>query len=79
MTTLSDERGRRTVAQLVSGCGARVWPVGRLDLDSEGLLLMTDDGDFTQRMIHPSHQVEKEYLVTVSGDVDSALPCCPAL
>ena len=74
VTTLSDERGRRTVAQLVSGCGARVWPVGRLDLDSEGLLLMTDDGDFTQRMIHPSHQVEKEYLVTVSGDVDSALP-----
>ena len=74
VTTLSDERGRRTVAQLVSGCGARVWPVGRLDLDSEGLLLMTDDGDFTQRMIHPSHQVEKEYLVTVEGDVDRALP-----
>lgn len=74
VTTLSDERGRRTVAQLVSGCGARVWPVGRLDLDSEGLLLMTDDGDFTQRLIHPSHQVEKEYLVTVEGDVDRALP-----
>ncbi len=74
VTTLSDERGRRTVAQLVSGCGARVWPVGRLDLDSEGLLLMTDDGDFTQRLIHPSHQVEKEYLVTVAGDVDRAIP-----
>ena len=74
VTTLSDERGRRTVAQLVSGCGARVWPVGRLDLDSEGLLLMTDDGDFTQRLIHPSHQVEKEYLVTVEGDVDRAIP-----
>ena len=74
VTTLSDERGRRTVAQLVSGCGARVWPVGRLDLDSEGLLLMTDDGDFTQRLIHPSHQVEKEYLVTVEGDVAHALP-----
>ena len=74
VTTLADERGRRTVAQLVSGCGARVWPVGRLDLDSEGLLLMTDDGAFTQRLIHPSHQVEKEYLVTVEGDVDRALP-----
>ena len=74
VTTLADERGRRTVAQLVSGCGARVWPVGRLDLDSEGLLLMTDDGAFTQRLIHPSHQVEKEYLVTVEGDVDRAIP-----
>ena len=74
VTTLSDEKGRRTVASLVSGCGRRVWPVGRLDLDSEGLLLMTDDGDFTQRLIHPSHQVEKEYLVTVEGDVDRAIP-----
>ena len=74
VTTLSDERGGRTVGQLVSCRGARVWPVGRLDLDSEGLLLMTDDGDFTQRLIHPSHQVEKEYLVTVEGDVDRALP-----
>lgn len=44
VTTLSDEKGRRTVAELVAGCGARVWPVGRLDLDSEGLLLLTDDG-----------------------------------
>ena len=44
VTTLSDERGRKTVAQLVSGCTARVWPVGRLDMDSEGLLLLTDDG-----------------------------------
>ena len=62
VTTLSDEKGRKTVAQLVSGCGARVWPVGRLDLDSEGLLLMTDDGALTHRLIHPSHQVETESL-----------------
>lgn len=74
VTTLSDEKGRKTVADLVSGCGARVWPVGRLDLDSEGLLLMTDDGDLTQRLLHPSHEVEKEYLVSVAGDVDGALP-----
>ena len=74
VTTLSDEKGRKTVAQLVSGCGARVWPVGRMDLDSEGLLLMTDDGALTHRLIHPSHQVEKEYLVWVSGSVDKALP-----
>lgn len=74
VTTLCDERGRKTVAQLVSGCGKRVWPVGRLDLDSEGLLLMTDDGELTQRLIHPSHRVEKEYLVWVVGDVNKGLP-----
>ena len=74
VTTLSDEKGRRTVADLVKGCGVRVWPVGRLDLDSEGLLLLTDDGALTNRLLHPSSEVEKEYLVTVSGDVDRALP-----
>lgn len=74
VTTLSDEKGRRTVAALVSGCDRRVWPVGRLDLDSEGLLLMTDDGALTHTLLHPRHQVEKEYLVWVTGDVDQALP-----
>ena len=78
VTTLSDEKGRRTVAELVSGCSARVWPVGRLDLDSEGLLLLTDDGELTHRLTHPSHQVEKEYHVWVSGDVDRALPVLSA-
>lgn len=74
VTTLSDEKGRKTVAALVSGCGKRVWPVGRLDLDSEGLLLMTDDGELTNGLLHPSRQVEKEYLVWVTGDVEYALP-----
>ena len=74
VTTLSDEKGRKTVAELVADCGARVWPVGRLDLDSEGLLLLTDDGALTQRLIHPSHEVEKEYHVQVEGDVAAALP-----
>jgi len=74
VTTLSDEKGRKTVADLVSGCGARVWPVGRLDLDSEGLLIMTDDGALTQQLLHPSFEVEKEYLVWVTGDVKKALP-----
>lgn len=74
VTTLSDERGRRTAGELVAGCGRRVWPVGRLDLDSEGLLLFTDDGALTDRLIHPRHQVEKEYLVRVEGDVEGALP-----
>ena len=61
VTTLSDEKGRKTVAQLVEECPARVWPVGRLDMDSEGLLLLTDDGALTHRLTHPSHRVEKEY------------------
>lgn len=74
VSTCSDERGRPTVTGLVAGCGARVWPVGRLDLDSEGLLLMTDDGDLTHKLIHPSHEVEKQYLVLVSGDMEAALP-----
>ena len=73
VTTLSDEKGRKTVALLVADCPARVWPVGRLDMDSEGLLLLTDDGALTQRLTHPSHAVEKEYRVLVSGDVDRAL------
>lgn len=74
VTTLADEKGRRTVADLVKDCGARVWPVGRLDLDSEGLLLLTDDGALTHALLHPSHEVEKEYRVWVEGDVDTALP-----
>ncbi|HIT02791.1 MAG TPA: rRNA pseudouridine synthase [Candidatus Enterenecus merdae] len=74
VTTLSDERGRRTVAQLIKGCKARVWPVGRLDMDSEGLLLLTDDGALTHALTHPSHQVEKEYRVQVRGDLERALP-----
>lgn len=74
ITTLSDEKGRPTVAELVADCPARVWPVGRLDWDSEGLLLMTNDGELTHRLTHPSHQVEKEYIVTVTGDIDAALP-----
>lgn len=78
VTTLSDEKGRRTVAQLTADCPARVWPVGRLDMDSEGLLLLTDDGALTQRLTHPSHEVEKEYRVWVSGDIGRALPILSA-
>ena len=72
VTTLSDEKGRPTVADLVRDCGERVWPVGRLDMDSEGLLLMTNDGAWMQRLLHPSHQIEKEYRVTVTGPVEGA-------
>ncbi len=72
VTTLSDEKGRPNAAQLVD-CGERVYPVGRLDMDSEGLLLFTNDGSFAQRMAHPSHEVEKTYLTFVTGDTESAL------
>lgn len=74
VTTLSDEKGRPTVAQLVRDAGARVFPVGRLDMDSEGLLLLTNDGELMQRMIHPSFQIDKTYQVDVSGfQTDSAV------
>ena len=67
VTTLSDEKGRQNAAQLVADCGKRVYPVGRLDMDSEGLLLFTNDGDFANRLMHPKHEVEKTYRVWVSG------------
>ncbi|WP_369282262.1 pseudouridine synthase [Oscillibacter sp. GMB15532] len=67
VTTLSDEKGRPTVAELVKDAGARVFPVGRLDMDSEGLLLLTNDGELMQRLIHPSFQIDKTYEVEVSG------------
>lgn len=78
VTTLSDEKGRKTVTDLVAGCGVRVWPVGRLDMDSEGLLILTDDGALTHQLLHPSHQVDKEYLVWVTGKVNKALPILSA-
>lgn len=72
VTTLADERGRKTVAELVKDCGQRVYPVGRLDLDSEGLLLMTNDGELMQHLLHPSHEVSKTYHVSVYGPVSGA-------
>lgn len=67
VTTLSDEKGRQNVAQLVADCGVRVYPVGRLDMDSEGLLLLTNDGEFANRLMHPKHEVDKTYEVSVRG------------
>ena len=67
VTTLSDEKGRKNAAQLVSDCGVRVYPVGRLDMDSEGLLLFTNDGEFANLLMHPKHQVDKTYKVSVTG------------
>ena len=67
VTTLSDEKGRPNAAQLVSDCGVRVYPVGRLDMDSEGLLLFTNDGEFANMLMHPKHEVEKNYDVWVTN------------
>ena len=67
VTTLSDEKGRPNVSQLVADCGLRVYPVGRLDMDSEGLLLLTNDGDFADSFMHPKHEVNKTYEVWVKG------------
>jgi pseudouridine synthase len=70
VTTASDERGRPTVMDLVYKTKQRVFPVGRLDMDSEGLLLLTNDGELAQRLTHPRHEVEKEYLTLVLGTPD---------
>ena len=73
VTTMSDEKGRQTAADLVRDCGVRVYPVGRLDLDSEGLLLFTNDGEFANAMMHPKHEVDKTYLAWVVHYSDAAL------
>lgn len=69
ITTTSDQLGRRQVTQLVEDAGVRVYPVGRLDRDSEGLLLMTNDGHFANLMMHPRHHVSKTYRVTIRPDI----------
>lgn len=73
VTTMRDEKGRPTVAELVADAEVRLFPVGRLDYDSEGLLIMTDDGEAANRLAHPSHGVKKTYHVWVRGaDVAAA-------
>ena len=72
VTTLSDEKGRPDAASLVADCGTRVYPVGRLDMDSEGLLLFTNDGDFANALMHPKHEVNKTYQTWVRGYVPGA-------
>ena len=73
VTTLSDEKGRKTAAELVADCGVRVYPVGRLDMDSEGLLLFTNDGEFANKLMHPKHEVEKTYLTWTQNFSEEAL------
>ena len=69
VTTLSDEQGRKTVAELVADCGVRVYPVGRLDMDSEGLLILTNDGEVANKLMHPKHHVDKIYHVKIKGEI----------
>ena len=67
VTTLKDEKNRRCVSELVRDVGVRLYPVGRLDMYSEGLLIMTDDGDFANKLMHPSHRTDKVYHALISG------------
>jgi len=70
VTTMSDEKGRKSVADIID-VGTRVYPVGRLDLNSEGLLLMTNDGELTNKIAHPSGEIKKIYSVTLKGKVEN--------
>ena len=72
VTTASDEKGRQTVMDLVADIPVRIYPVGRLDYDTEGLLLMTNDGDLTYKITHPRNNVEKTYVAEVAGNMNMA-------
>ena len=74
VTTTADERGRKTVMDLITEVSTRLYPVGRLDINSEGLLLLTNDGQFANIMTHPSYNKTKTYIVEVSGDAAAAVP-----
>ena len=69
VTTVKDELGRKTVMELLKDVKARIYPVGRLDYDTEGLLLLTNDGDLSFRLTHPSNEVPKTYVVRISGKI----------
>lgn len=70
VTTASDEKGRKTVLDLVSDVEERIYPIGRLDMDSDGLLLLTNDGELTNKLTHPRHEIPKIYNVEVEGKVE---------
>lgn len=70
VTTMADEKGRRTAAELLDGINERLYPVGRLDRNSEGLLIFTNDGEFANNIMHPSKHVSKTYRVTIDGKVN---------
>ncbi|MCL2518795.1 MAG: rRNA pseudouridine synthase [Oscillospiraceae bacterium] len=69
VTTLSDEKGRKCITELISDIGERIYPVGRLDLDSEGLLLLTNDGELANKLMHPKHNIPKIYNVLIAAKI----------
>lgn len=69
LSTVKDDRGRKCVTELVEDAGARLYPIGRLDMDSDGLLLMTNDGELTNKLTHPKHEIPKIYHVKIKGKV----------
>lgn len=69
LSSVTDDRGRKCVTELVADVGVRLYPVGRLDMDSEGLLLMTNDGELTNKLTHPRHEIPKIYHVKIKGKV----------
>lgn len=71
ITSVKDDRNRRTVMQLIEQISERIFPVGRLDYNTEGLLLMTNDGDLTQKLLHPKFKIEKTYVATIDGKLRS--------
>jgi 23S rRNA pseudouridine2605 synthase len=73
ITTMTDDRGRPTILELTADIKTRIYPVGRLDMDSEGLILMTNDGHFSNQVMHPSNGYKKKYEVCVFGDVETAV------
>ncbi len=80
LSSTEDDRGRKCITDLISGVDARIYPVGRLDMISEGMLLLTDDGELKNRLTHPSHTIGKLYRVKVSGEVSEeqlAILCSP--
>ncbi|MBQ8302223.1 MAG: rRNA pseudouridine synthase [Clostridia bacterium] len=72
LSSTADDRGRKCVTDLLTGVDARVYPVGRLDMISEGMILLTDDGELKNRLTHPSHTIPKVYRVKVAGEVSDA-------
>lgn len=72
LTTVTDDRGRKTVMDLLDGVETRVYPVGRLDYDSRGMLLLTNDGEFAYRLTHPKHQIAKTYVVKLDKPVSES-------
>ena len=72
LSSTTDDRGRKCVTDLLSGVESRVYPVGRLDMISEGMILLTDDGELKNRLTHPSHTIPKVYRVKVGGEVSQS-------